>query len=421
MAYNLFITTTLLIFTTASLAKFSTKKIELKVGESTSLTIKEHYNLKLSRKGIVDMSYRQKDSWKITGLKPGFVLLKTINYEDTPTSQIHIWVKDSSKKKTTFFPQWMCSQKNIICKHNHQTLEGQSHNPHFFYKAKSWCQAKNNCYFKTKLNALGQTAAKKSLRKHFLHEKITVFANGDTSVIINCNSKDNVKTKTTKELKKTINHKQYFVKCLHETTKEQYKISAKIFVTEKSHNKQVGLDSNLNTNLSSNTGISADASLTLKSLLNTNTTQIIGEPFIISKSGQQNLIKTGSEFPTKTSSSKNLSLHPHVIWKEYGLSLQTTVFPLLHKKVEFHYEFQLKTPGLAQKISSLKTNKIKGNIEIPLSSPIILGGVLYNIKKTSNSTFAFIKKIPILSPLLKLKNFKKTYVYMYLSIRVDVI
>ena len=151
-----------LFFMIVSFNLFASKKIELGVGESTFVEVKDHYSLKLSRRGIVDISYEQSGRWKVTGLKPGFVLLKIFNYEDKLDSQFNLWVKDMRRKKNDF-PSWVCEQKEVECSDYNQTILGKISDPILFYKAKSWCQNKSNCYFKAFLDDTSKNFIKKNL------------------------------------------------------------------------------------------------------------------------------------------------------------------------------------------------------------------------------------------------------------------
>ena len=118
--------------------------LTMTIGESRDLTLPT-LDVKVSRKGVVDLFHRGGTAWTVTALKRGFVLI---------TSGSEHWkisVLDHQAKSSAGDAPSMCDHPHVTCRKAGVRVNGEFQDARQFFAASRFCTSAATCEFGAKL------------------------------------------------------------------------------------------------------------------------------------------------------------------------------------------------------------------------------------------------------------------------------
>lgn len=405
-----------------------TAPLILTVGESHQLTIASDSRISVSRKGVIDVHLVGLNQVKVTGLKPGFIVI-TIHGDEDEKVLGKIFVEVTRKNEVVehqrfLLPQHIC--RNLparFCNDKEGSINGSFDDYKQFYKAKMYCEDQSECTFLGTLSKKGRDELEalilsqvKSIHELQIQEKGYIIGS------IHCFYDADKETKTTQELFQhvlaDIVPKSYLKTiCKRHLDDELYTLFAKVILIEKKAAQELGLQSYLNGHPASALNVfNPQFETHLNAFLKDNKAQVIGEPVIWLHQSHEARVQSGGEMLAgieKKVKDKKLEVSR---WKEYGLDLKAKIFPITSAKILVHFSFVLRSPSPNQSSSTvhLNLNRIESDVQLNLDQASIVGGVEFQTSGQGEETVPFLSAIPIVGPLFKLRLSEESNTQLYL-------
>ena len=397
------------------------KQITLFVGQPKTIELNTLEDINLSRRGLINLSFLGNKKWRLTGLKPGFVILSYMTLTSEYEKQLFITIKKESSKKEQIFPDWLCLHDGVLCLHEEHTLKGKVNDPQLFYAAKKICQKLNTCLFKLNLTTQGINALTSKIESSFPpFYQLRVNQRGLIQINITCRSdvtENNKRLKLLKQASKQMHLDEHvIIICNNLSQPKVFKLRVKVFLMETAAAKKIGFDSLLSYQLSAKHPLqNVNFSSQFTPNISQHRLEIIGEPILMMMDGTPAHIQSGGELPfiqSKQSKSQHFkTLHA---WKKYGLDLKLTLYERPSDKAWLDYQLTLKTPSKNTAKQRLHSQRLQSMIELIKDKATIAGAVHYLSRINKETSLPFLNKLPIIAPLSRMFLTEKTKMSLFL-------
>lgn len=363
----------LFIFFSTSFDSYASvpKSIDLKIGESVKLSFQNSENMHLSRKGVVDLfGDEANNSWVLTGLKEGFVILTPSSTDD---QRIFINVSDNSHENLV---DSKINEKKII-------VREQFHDPFQFLSNKIECESSKKCLFFSTLNESGVNEWKDFLTQKYKPLSIDINQFGEGVMKIECRNKLNLE----EGVKKSGELDGIYIECVE--NKSQFNLTATLLV--------IGSEENNIFNLNARNMIWFKDFLSKISANATRSdTYILGKPSIKVIAGVDSEIQSGGEFKVDSVNANN---NIETTWKKFGIGIGVKIQPLLEQKYKLN--FNVSISSINRNVSDrINANSFRSEIIGNYNDEILAGGLELELNNRDVESWPFIYRIPIISPIL---------------------
>ena len=379
----------------------------LRTGESSIIKPDGEGNLLVSRRGILDLFYLGNCSWKATGLRRGFVSIRS------GARQWLITVTESEKKsglKRAFFPDWICQDGSMQCHQQTMVISGTSGNRHTYIQSYRWCSKHPPCLFDA-----GLSSPEKKLLIRSIHGRVpqsTVWQDHDAahrSYEIPCLAKKSQNLPDDHFFKKDaiadtlVKTGIISIRCQQEPADRMWEIKAKIYSTSKYDSALKGFNGELDFRLAypGTPEISTKILSRLEAMLTDKRASIIGEPQLIVKEGFKGIITSGGELALcYGSSSPPGQKKSFTRWKAYGMRFEVRVYGFQKGLVSLHYHLSFSQPAKGDR-SMLSSDQIQSSILVPTGVPILAGQTTIRSDISSGEENPLFSQIPLIGPVFK--------------------
>ena len=395
------------------------ESIELSVGQWSSITSQEDVLLEISQKGIVLAQSTSPTTWRIVGLKPGFVVVS----DQLNTWQVTVKKKESSLNDIQFFPSWVCKEPGLYCNHLRKMIFGECDNPWTFSRAKAWCQSNPPCLSTMSLSPKGQILLKKTLEAQLPGEySVKVPRSGSMEVGVPCQPSETSPSTASRDLvhfhvNSIASKGMTLIRC-HEAKKENFKVEAKVVLTNISDLLALDFDSNSNLSVNIVNGATNPSLLwkQLTSVSKSKQAMVLGTPSLYVQEGIKGLLKSGEEIPILR---KTKGYGEEITdWKNLGTRLEVLV-TTRSDSLFVDLDFSLTLPLSRSSSSQLSANTMKTRVKMNLGQESIVGEMQVCYTQKSSSANEFTKKIPFIGPLFTGKESKKSRANVKLLMKVN--
>lgn len=401
-------------------------KVRLHVGESTLVAIPDEQLVQLSRRGVVDISAVGGGQWRVTGLKPGFVIVNFSadgsDEEGSGVSQYFVEVLKAPKELGSL-PPWACMAP-VRCGTD-GVVQGSVDDPRLFFRVRAACMRMKDCYFLAVLSSIGIERWRDQLRFALPADEIQILPDGSTRVMTRCPDGDASQAMRHKRDITQLFHDNaldgvIIPVCNHAQLSGEYRVEAKVVLVEDDHLKEAGLDhpwldgTALWSQFSTPMVDSGIRSHRIAKKL-----QIIGEPVVTVSAGAPARVQSGGELPYVTISNKaEPGVGKTVRWKEYGLDLKISIYPRSKDEVGIAYSFILSKP-VNNGEGGLKRHAIESRADIKIAEPTLVGSVKLNHDESQEEDIPFLRKVPIVGPIFKAVLEQQTENHLALVIKIE--
>lgn len=378
--------------------------LQLTVGQSSYLAGTQSDDLLASRKGIIDLYFTRDKKWRITGLRPGFLSIRSANKQWMITVIKAENNKASNRQK---IPEWICKLPGVSCHHQAKILSGNFHDRYTYLQAQDWCRSHLACLFTASLSLKEQRLLISDLMKHVPQKtSISMTANQLPVIEMECSSGSDapLKDSTFKEsslLSSLIQRKLIQIKCRQQKPQMIWAIKSKIFLT--SHQQIVERGFQFSTQpgieLTKTLNLTGKILSKLNDLATKNQAKIIAEPLILVQEGVKSKVTSGGEFSSQIPWS-SADKRSRIYWKEYGISLEAQVLRSDKNYVALEYQMTLKQPSQGNQ-GHLNSQFLKSQMTLPHNTPVLAGQVKLNHHRDGKEHSPALSDIPLIGPLFR--------------------
>lgn len=373
--------------------------IKLKVGEIVSVRLWERGQLKVSRKGVLEIEPKSQDLWNIYGLKKGAVTISQMEGSRVLNKKmILVEAAATEDRYGIFASSWkdfICRHRGIRCHERSHKISGMTDHWRWFYQVKKQCKKKSPCLFKVRLSERGRFALKSWLKAA---RGLVVSVMEDGSMIVNdaC--------KTSKDILPMMIRDEAHFPCL--PRQENLLVTAKIYWLKKAEADQFGLRpwNYLRENLL------VPGPHKLQSARSLSCKRLIAHPSFLVKSGQTVKSRQGLDQVIHREDQKSSEV------LKSGLNMQFKVTERFDGFVKAHIVTKLRLPtGLQQRY---EVSEFDAVVDLPLSESVVVASFDMNLDQEDSDQIGFLQGIPIFSLLFQERSESKAFAKLRLELEI---
>jgi len=396
-------------FTNVSYATM--KNIQMTVGESIPIEFPEGTELKISKKGIIDVFFINDTTWQITALRSGLVIIDAIESETGNPLLPRLFLDIKSLPKSLeasainhSIPDWVCNKNGITCDRQSGVITGKTADWQWFMRAISWCHTAKHCLSFVELSDTAAVDLQNFLQKK-LGPNFTVASetSGSSQISAMCDATttqqqiDQIEKKLPGILKMQV---AYFSCSQNQQT---FEVRIKARRISSSEGSTTGFKTNSRIRID---GLPPTPSIDLhNNLVNeslTSSGELIGEPMFMASEDIEFQTLIGGELPFLTQKENSHSYQ----WKEYGLSVKGKIKGYHAGRIRTHIDIFLKSLN-DQSSGSLSSSSLKSSIDSAENVWTLIGELDLFSHSSHRQEAPLFVKLPIIGPFFKLMSTSK--------------
>ncbi len=428
----------------------SDSELSLTIGGSKTIEAPADADLRVSRRGVVDLRALGQGRWEVTALRSGFVLIDAASgeaVEVTARWRVRVLPPDAGpkglvrSKGAPFLPSWLCDEEGVTCDAESRALRGVTDSHAVFLGAVRACEEAGDCFFAMALSELGRETWREELARHFPDLDFTVTTAGFVRGEAPCT--------TPPRLPEALMPKERLIfRCLPPDPAPAYELAIKVVVVEDGAAEALGLRSGAELALlagrdvgfggglaatagGASSGLAAHAAISaqLEVLAEERRVDVIGEPLVRLPAGEETEIAVGGETayaaPTRSHAPRTgPAAEPDdaVAWKRHGLALKLTPKPLADGRVQLAFDASLRLrDGGAGAAPSLSLSSVRSAIDLEADRPRVAAALDLSSATARERETAGFARIPIVGPLFRLaaRTKNRTRVWITFTLRPD--
>jgi hypothetical protein len=384
----------------------SMKNLQMTVGESMPITFPTGTELKISKKGVLDVFLTNETTWQLTALRPGLVIIDAVDGTSGSSLFPRLFVDVKSEAKegelsliTMDLPEWICSKRGVKCDSQAGIIKGKTSDWQWYIRTTSWCNTSKNCHSFLEMNE----NAFKSLEAYLQVKLGKTFSiksdqHGNTSISSICDSY--TQEQQARRIESLIpgildKHIASF-SCAQSQTTYEVRIKARRIST--TAGKIVGYKSEASHQIK---GLPISSVTSLKnSLVNESLStegEIVGEPMFLASEEVEFQALVGGELPYLTQKEQKSDYQ----WKEYGLSVKGKIKGIQDGRIRTHLDLFLKSLN-DENSGSLSTSSLKSSVDTAESTWTLVGELDLKSSSSNLRETLFLVSVPIIGPFFKL-------------------
>ncbi len=369
----------------------------LEVGTSEILPVEPEEDLKLSQRGIIDVSPISKHSFRLTALKSGFVLIK-VQKAGELVQTYRVRVEKPASEVGSTPPQMIaniCSkEKSLRCDLEAQIAEGTMDDFRLFFQLKNLCKKAKTFIFAAFLSEDGIKAARKAIRQEVGGFDFEVTPSGKIVIYVPCIDD------TSKELQKykeEFGHEKVLLqdpalRC--QSAGGYYTIESQVYLTKDLSSQDWDLFKTMEGYLAKNQQIEL--------FLKENKMQIVAEPIFLVREAKEATVLSGGEVESFAwSTPADGPITRVASWKEYGFKMKVRLQASSEDAVFVKFHFSIKQPQQGGQFNNLNSNSIESEAYLPLAENKWVACVELGSTGESNFAIPYLAKIPLIAPFFR--------------------
>lgn len=400
----------------------STQDIHLKTGESTSININKLEEVNISQKGMIDVDLSNKGHIYITGIKPGFTLLKVYSIDDYNKVHIYKVYVEANKKISSndaIFKK-MCLSTRLKCDYTLGIVSGESNDYKKFFAFKAFCQKHSKCSFFATLNEnqrlLWASLIRGILSTHHQITDIRVSRLGLSHVKINCSTSHKVEDLASQAQKIIMG--SYPSKAIHfqcAIAKEQWLLKIKIMLHVDQSADEIGFKPSYDLFTKDYNRILQKSLHSFDDFITSKNTKIISEPSLIIETGTLSKLNSGGSY-LFIDGGINPS-NGKIATSEYGIFLSAKIIKSSESGQQISYSISLKAPKSGS-MTDLSHHNLSSTTTVPRNQQCLIGTVDFTSSHKTQNSLLIGSSIPILSPIFRFmqKDHSKSTISFWMSI-----
>lgn len=424
---------TLLIFAILTSKSFgeptapADKSFAMAMGQTEIATFPADAEVRVTRRGIVDVHHGSDDHWQLTGLRAGFVIVEAVDPETGASipPRYHVTVRPVSRAHPAKSRiAWICDAEGIRCTPTGEII-GTTADWDWYVRAYSVCTDSSTCFFRVRLKAAGQSAADASIRGLLGPEYATrLLPDGRLVVAGPCeeDGKPRRVSDVIHRLGAAASSGLLSLGCHADRDHLAYRLSARLFLAEAGTAKRLGFTPNPVLSVASSSippgGPNvAGYSASLAALERERDVQIVGEPLTRLLPDRPVEIVSGGEFQVVEPDKDGDGLR--AAWKQHGLTLKVRATPLGDDGARLQVDGSLKSRSDGQ--HSLTVSSIATHLDVRLGTPTLAAVLGLATTDDSNTLVPYLGRLPLIGPLFRLngRDHSSTRLIVWLELTKD--
>jgi hypothetical protein len=387
------------------------RSLTMTPGDSMTVNWQPGTDVKVSRKGIVDVFPLSESSWQLTALRGGLVVIDGYDQSGQPQlPRLFIDVKGPSSPDrppvAVGLPDWICRQPGISCSGESGVVSGAARDFRWYLRAAAWCTSTRNCTLFVETAGDVRSALKQYISDRLSGYEVTVSATGQIAATAPCDSMTVEQHGRVIEsaLPRLLEDRVLSFRCAgdHDT----YRMTIKARKVSDSDGETTGYQGEVNHQLSSPPSFSRwSAEARLRADATSAKQETIGAPHFLVTGGTEFQALIGGELPYLTDREGGADTYQ---WKEYGLSVKGTITGRTGNSsdgsvVRGNFEVFLKSIN-DQSTGGLLTSSLKTRARIPTGVWQLLGELDLTSDLNRERFVPGLASIPLIGPLFRLKS-----------------
>jgi hypothetical protein len=384
----------------------SMKNLQMTVGESMPITFPIGTELKISKKGVLDVFLTNETNWQLTALRPGLVIIDAVDGTtgNPLLPRLFIDVKSEAKAGEPSLiaidlPDWICSKQGVKCDRQAGVVTGRTSDWQWYMRTTSWCNTSKNCHSFLEMNE----NAFKSLETYLqgkLGKTFTIKSDqqGNTTISSICDS--TTQEQQTQKIESLIPGilEKHIASFSCAQTQSTYEVRIKARSLSSSAGKSFGYKSDATHKVQ---GFPISSVTSLKnSIVNESLSsegEIVGEPMFLASEEVEFQALVGGELPYLTQKEQKSDYQ----WKEYGLSVKGKIKGIQDGRIRTHLDLFLKSIN-DQNSGSLSTSSLRSSVDTAESIWTLVGELDLKSSSSNLSETPLLVSVPIIGPFFKL-------------------
>lgn len=411
-------------------------ELTLTIGGTAAIEAPADADLRVSRRGVVDLRALGKGRWEVTALRSGFVLIDAASGEAVEAMarwRVRVLPPDAGPKGpgrakvAPFLPLWLCDEEGVTCDEESRALRGVTASHAVFLGAVRACEEAGDCFFALALSERGRETWRAELARLFPDFAFVVTEEGFVLGEASCT--------VPPRLPEALLPKDRLVfRCLPPQPAGAYELAIKVVLVEDGVAEALGFRSGAELALIAGRDVGGGAAKTaisaqLEALAEERRVDVIGEPLVRLPAGMETEIAVGGEtgYPAPSrgisyQSGAAAKVGTAVAWKRHGLALKLTPTPLADGRVHLVFEASLRMrDGGAGAAPSLSLSSVRSAIDLEAEQPRVAAALDLSSATAQERETVGLARIPILGPLFRLaaRSKNRTRVWLTFTLRPD--
>lgn len=328
----------LLSFAPRVSAEEATTALQLNPGEIRDIAFPASVEVRVSRRGVVDVFHVNDEHWQLTGLRGGLALVEAFDpASGSPVlPRLVVTVKSAAggSANVSALPRWLCHEPGIRCDGSSGDIAGTSTSWEWFVKAQDYCSKRSTCFFRAQWGG------------------------------------------------------------------RPYRLSAYLYLVEDSTARRLGFSGRIEGALDAlPVTVRGRAISSLQALESDRGARAIGRPVVRMLPDHEVSIVSGGEFQVAEADPDSDRLRS--AWKQHGLALKVRAVPLADGKARLSLTGSLRSKQHGD-ARALSLSSIDSVLDVKLGEPILAAALDLASSENQSDRTPVLADLPILGPLFRL-------------------
>ncbi len=374
--------------------------IRLRIGQHHRLKLAYGRQLKLSRRGVVDLVYNDKHGfWTILALRAGSVSLRVLLRDEVEAYYyIEVQKKANAKRITQIFADadrqaFICNHRGVNCQPSRYLVQGESSSLGWYVKARKLCDQAKLCVFQVQASEQLFLELSQIILDFDDSLSLQRFQYGRLLLLQDCSRPVRA---SRKQLAAFLDWPidSLHVKCRDEVDQFVLMVTARLV---RAHDQQARqwLPFDLwwrTTNIDG----SHLAGLELRSDRSEN--RLLGQPRVVLAVGSEAEIQHGLELKFETRSDEI-----QAFFRRVGLQSKLSLLEHRHRSLRVRLQVGLSQPLAG--LSRISSSDLTTELWLPIDEDYHIGELQLNIEDWSEVSHSLLASVPLIGPLFQ-KNFQ---------------
>jgi hypothetical protein len=373
----------------------NTRHIKLSIGSDRTLNVPEGLSIVASKKGVVHLSWKGGQTWTMTGVREGVVIIELVDKAHRVQEKTNVEVKegdDSQGQEVSLNP---CDYANSSCTENQGVIDSVFIRWQLLAQSRNACLKKQRCVFEGVLSEDGSTRLKETISALSQFTAVRITKGGAVHLRSFCDKNPRDVVQDLDEYLGAESNGLIHIECPAATRRQTFHIRSQLVLDENKTAEQRGKP------WENRAIISPDkTTLDIKAIWDQKNASrllnVIAEPeFFIEGHGKVEL-KTGGEIPVRTQTEKGYT----TTWKEFGMQLEVKATPMNEEILHLQFILTIRTPSQDDQLSLAH---LQGQLQLPYQGRTYGGSVNLESNLQDLEEDPWLAHIPLIGFLFRHK------------------
>lgn len=377
--------------------------LNLATGQSREVTFPETAEVRVTRRGIVDVFHERGTTWRLTGLRGGFVIVEAFDPESgapiAPRYHVTVGSNSGHRSRARAPARWICREPGVSCDASTGTIAGRTADWDWYVRTYAQCSDDPSCYFRVRLNDDGVAAARATIGALLGGEyALRPLPDGRLTLASPCDAEGRPRrlTETLSRLGSATQSGLITLGCHTEREGLAYRLNARLFLATAGTARRLGFAPETTLRLAAApVAATAGYAASLAALEHDRDVEAVGSPVTRLLPDRQAEIVSGGEFQVVEPDKDGDGLR--AAWKQHGLTLKVRATPLAngHARLSIDGTLKFRTGGQ----QSLTVSSLTTELDVVLGSPTHVATLDLATTEAQTDFVPFLGKLPLFGPL----------------------